>query len=328
MRRLWIGPFVLLASVSSIVACGSAPSASNFNEDPGQSDTSGGTDGGSDTSTSGDTSLPPTDGTPGKDTGGPPTDGLPPGDTAKPPTDTSTGPVTLDDVCDRLADAICGTTTKTCCASRSVAFNETGCRTNVHALCDTLVDEARAGDRTFDASKFDPCAAAWKTLTTTCSVPILTYAKTYGVCYELLDGTTNPGDACGSANDCKTAPGSLPSCGSSGTCSQFFIVGKDQPCNYDGAVKHLCDYGFYCPFTGAGSRCLPAKGLGSGGCSPGGSDPSCGWGNRCDSTSHCAPGLPMGSSCSGDLQCASWSCSGGRCTDPNAEMADANTCGG
>jgi hypothetical protein len=152
--------------------------------------------------------------------------------------------------------------------------------------------------------------------------------KTYGVCYELLNGTIAAGSGfCSDANECKAGPTALPSCSGTGTCSDFIIVGKDQPCNYEGAVKHFCDYGLYCPFTGGATKCLAAKSLGSGGCS-GGSDPSCGWGNRCDGTNHCAPGLPMGSSCSGDLQCASWGCTSGKCTDPNVQMAVPTTCGG
>ena len=327
MRSLCIRSLIAALTAIPLVACGSAPDASNF-DDPGTTDSSTTTDGGGTDTASGSDTTSGGDTAPGKDTG------LPPGDTTPPPTDTtpppidSGAPLSLDNVCDRLADAICAPTTKTCCTSRGVAYSETGCRDNVKSYCGTLVDEVKAGDRTFDPTKFDGCAAAWKTLTTTCSVPVLTYTKVYAVCDQLLNGSMAPGDfTCSAASDCKSNDGALASCNDSSSCDNFHVGGKDAPCNYDGPVYHLCDYGFYCSFSTPGSKCQPAKGIGSGGCF-GGSDPSCGWGNRCDSSNHCAPGLPMGSSCSGDLQCASWSCNSGRCTDPNVEMAIATTCGG
>ena len=327
MRSLCIRSLVLASMAFPLVACGSAPNADAFS-DPGATDTSPATDGAvSDTSTGGDT-TPGADSGPAKDTGLPSSDTTPPPtDTTPPPVD-SGAPLSLDNVCDRLASAICTSTTKTCCTSRSVAYSETGCRDNVLSYCGTLVDEVKSGDRTFDPTKFDGCAAAWKTLTTTCSVPVLTYTKVYAVCDQLLNGSMSPGDvACSLASDCKSEGGALSGCSDTSSCQNFLVGGKDQPCNYDGPSYHLCDYGFYCSFSTPGSKCQSAKSIGSGGCF-GSNDPSCGWGNRCDGSNHCAPGLPMGSSCSADLQCASWSCNTGRCTDPNVEMAIATTCGG
>ena len=323
MRSLCTRWVTVVSMSLPLIACGASPDTGAFgSDDPDGSTTTDG--GGTDTTSSGDT-------TPGVDTGSPPVDtGLPPSDTRPPPTDTTPPPptLTLDNVCEKLAGAICSTTTKNCCTSKGVKFDEGGCRTGVLAYCGALVDEVKAGDRTFDASKFDGCAAAWRTLTTTCSVPVLDYVKTYGVCEELLNGSIKPGSGtCTLESDCNVAPAALASCSSTtATCINLVIVGKDAPCNYDGSTRRLCDYGLYCPFTGVPSTCKAARPSGSS-CS-GGSDPSCGWGNRCDGSNHCAPGLPMGSSCGGDLQCASWGCSGSRCTDPNVQMAIPSTCSG
>jgi hypothetical protein len=329
MRSLCIRHVAPMVAMFALLGCGSAPESGAFDEDPG--DGSVGGDGtASDTTAGGDTGGGSDTGVPGTDTGLPPGDTtVPPSDTTPPPVDTGPGPVTLDNVCERMVEAICSPSTKTCCTSRSVPYSDTGCRANTKKYCDVLVAEAKAGSRKFDATKVDGCTAAWKTLTTMCSVPTLSYVKIYAICDQVFNGPTAPGDGpCTIASDCSAAVGALASCNSGDTCENFVIVSKDQPCNYDGDTKRLCDYGLYCSFSTGSGKCATAKGLGSGGCF-GSSDQSCGWGNRCDTTNHCAPGAAVGTFCSSDLQCASWSCNAtGRCSDPNVQMAIPSTCGG
>ena len=318
MRSLVIATALLSVS---ICACGSAPDSNLFDNGGG-----GGHDAGvgdrdatvGDSAAPDETAAPPFDSGKDKDT-----------DTVPPPPDVSTG-VTLDDVCDKLADARCTAPTEACCTSKGIDYNDAGCRSGVKTSCGVLTAEAKAGRRTFDPSKFDGCAAAWKSLSASCSVPVLPYLKTSAACDALLPGLVSPGSACSADTDCSVEPGAAAICPtkSTGTCENLLVVGKGAPCNYDGSVRRFCDEGLYCPFfTGGATTCKAAKPIG-GMCS-GFGDPSCGFGNRCDSFFRCAPGLPKGSACVGPFECASWICAtSAQCTDPEVTIASAATCNG
>jgi hypothetical protein len=162
-------------------------------------------------------------------------------------------------------------------------------------------------------------------------VPLLEYLRSYVPCQLLLNPTAPTGSSCTQDSDCHASAGTYANCGStSGSCETIAFVGKGASCTYAAPDKRICNDGLFCPFSGGGpTTCDNARPMGSS-CGSGGfgtNDPSCGFGNRCNG-GKCAPGLPMDSGCSGDLQCASWSCQGGRCTDPNVEMASPQTCGG
>lgn len=320
MKPLCIG--LAVAGCAALIACGSAPDSSSFDNPVGSTDSGVGTGdtshGGSDTGSHDDSSSTidghNTDTTP------------PPVDTSPPP---PPPPTTLDNVCEKLAAVVCSSKTSACCAAHSVPYDDGGCHSGIAADCNAEVDAVKAGTVTFDASSFDACAAAWSELEGKCSVPILEYIKTYPPCMQLFNGMSAPGSSCTSFADCHADPGGFVECKSSAgnVCVQYFIVGKDATCNYDGDVIHFCDAGLYC--SSSSNTCRPAKGTGAG-C--GGTwDPSCGFGNTCDYTNHCAPGAPMGTSCTSGLECASWSCASYptyACTDPNVEVATKATCTG
>ena len=105
-------------------------------------------------------------------------------------------------------------------------------------------------------------------------------------------------------------------------------MGKDASCNYSGTTVHYCDYGLYCATTGGPGVCRVAKKIGD---SCGGAwDSSCGFGNTCRDLK-CQVGAAKGMSCGGgaaDLQCASWNCDGGMCTDPYVQLAIPLLCSG
>lgn len=326
MKPLWIRSGVLGFAVSfasfAPAACGSAPDSSAF-DDPGATrdggtggDTSkGDTNGGTDTSSGDDTRK-------GKDT-------TPADDTTPPPPD-APEPITLDNVCAKLADVICSSSTAACCTTRGISYDDGGCRSGVAAACAAEVEAAKSGKMTFDPTAFDACAAAWSGFEAKCSVPILSYVKGYPPCMQLFNGIGARGDSCTSASDCKASPGAFAECRSTSggmVCVEFFIVGKDATCNLDGTSIHFCDQGLYCsPSTGV---CRTQKPTGAA-CS-GSYDTSCGFGNTCDWGNHCAPGAPMGASCSRGLECASWQCGSFpsyTCTDPNVEIATNGTCKG
>ena len=312
MKSLCIGLACLL-----VAGCGSAPDASAFNGGGNGQDSGVG---------GGDTSNGDTHGGGGTDTSGGSDTRPPPEDTTPPPTDTAPPPVTLDDVCDRLAEVVCTSATSSCCASKGVTYDDGGCHAGVKAACGAEVDAVKAGTMTFDPKAFGACASVWGAMESKCSVPILDFVRSYTACELLFNGMGAPGDGCSAATDCKTDGLGYAECSSSsGTCTEFVIVGKDASCNYDGSTIHFCDYGLYCsPST---NTCREAKGAGTG-CTGGPSDPSCGFGNTC-SSGHCAPGAGDGASCFQDLECASWNCSSSfTCTDPNFEVATSSTCNG
>jgi hypothetical protein len=272
-------------------------------------------------------SSTPVDAAPGKDSS-PPRDSKPPSDTTSPPVD-SGGP--LDTVCARYADAICTPTTAKCCTPHGVEYAEAGCRRDVASWCSALVEQVRGGERAFDATKVDACLTAWRTLTSRCSLPTLEYVSTYAPCGLVFNGSTPLGGECTADDECHAEPGGWANCTDTpGTCENVFVVGKDAPCSYTGTTRPYCSAGLYCPYTGSPSTCRVAKALGTA-CS-GTSDVACGFGRSCSSAGSggykCTEGLPAGASCSSNLQCASWGCDGGHCTDPNVHLANSALCNG
>lgn len=310
MRPLLFLPLLL-------VACGGPNNAAIF-DDPGESDASSTGDG----STTTDTGT-----SPGTDSGGGGNKdtGTTPGDTAPPPET-----ITLDNVCAKLADAYCTSTLESCCGTRSLAWDEAGCRDAITTECGYRVDDTKAGNATFDPSAFAGCKAAWSSLTTKCSVPALEFIKVDAICGHLFMGDVPPGDSCAEDWECKVGPGAFGNCNSSGRCESIRVVGKDQPCAYSGSTRALCDYGLACSFSsGGGGTCKDAKPVGST-CN---SSYECGFGFYCQrsggsSTGKCAAGLPAGATCYSNESCASASCSGGRCSDPNYTPASSFVCDG
>ena len=327
MHCLWNRGTVIAGAMASFglsLGCGSADRGL-FN-DPGSgalpivdSSTAGGDTSGDDTSL-----TPPSDSsiTPPIDTGV-----TPPTDTAvPPPVDTGTT-APLDGICAKIASATCTSGLEVCCTKHGLPYDHGNCTSNVTTVCDAAVAEVKAGTRTYDASKADECLSALRSLYSTCSVPLLTFIKAYPPCNQLLNGSTPLGGSCTNDAECHAAPGALANCGAGGRCENLSVVGKGAPCAFGGSTPALCDTGLYCstPGSGAPGTCKTAKGIGS---TCGGSfDTACGFGNSCNGRI-CAPGLPQGSSCSSNLECASWSCPSGSCGDPNVEMASTDVCGG
>lgn len=246
-------------------------------------------------------------------------------------------PTTLDNVCARWADAICAAPTKDCCTRRSIGYDATGCRNAVTGMCGTLVNQVKAAQRTFNASQFDACAQAWRSLETTCSVPFVDYVKGYAPCAQMFPGTIGAGKPCADDNECIAPAGGVAFCDKTArTCATALIVPKDAPCSYDQAALRLCDTGYYCPAQ-TGGKCKAVTPAG-GSCNNV-NDVSCGLGFQCAPTStgasQCKPGLPASAQCTNGLQCASWTCNGltpfggtGTCSDPYAQMASPGVCQG
>lgn len=319
-----ISPF-LLSFASIAVACGGANVDSSVFDEP--------SDGGTGTQT--DTSMSSGDSSASDSGGAADSNMVTEGgsDTSKPDTAPPPPAVTLDNVCDTFPAAVCSTSLGGCCSSKGVTWDQAACTDAEKTRCDDLVTAIKGGDGTFDAGSYSACLAAWSSLSSKCSIPILDYVKTYAPCQQLFNGSVDPGGDCTQDTDCKAASGTYVHC-SGGKCAQFRIAEKDQPCTTGGTYDiSLCDYGLACTSTGGGSTCKTAKPLDAM-CN---ASSECGWGNYCAKSSFgmsgtCKAGQPQGAYCSGtggNAVCASENCgSDGRCTDPNAELATAALCSG
>lgn len=314
-----------------VAGCGSTIDIAEFdptNVDGGTGDDGGGsgTDSGGTTTDSGGTT---TDGSIGTDGGGEDAEPPPPDaavDTAPPPP-----PLSLENVCERLADAVCTSSYAACCGTKGFEYKEVGCRAAITAGCGVEVAEVKAGKGTFNADAFDKCAAAWATLASTCTVPLFDYLETYSACNQLFPGTVAPGATCSEDSDCKVPEGYFANCRDDGRCEAVGIAQKDKSCNqsWSTATKTYCDYGLYCSSSTGTGTCRQGKATGES-CTQ---SYECGFGNWCErapgsSSGKCAKGLAFNASCSFDSQCASGDCRSGKCTDPNVTPAAPSLCSG
>jgi hypothetical protein len=189
------------------------------------------------------------------------------------------------------------------------------------------VKNIRNGFGSFHPDEFDACAAAWSALAQKCSMSVVEFAKTYRPCQQLLVGGAKPGERCTQDSDCAAAEGAYASC-EGNTCINTFIVGEGTSCAYGGVTRNVCDDGLYCPLSppnGPTPTCRKATASGQS-CS-GPIDPSCGFGHACTDYV-CGDGLPGGSACSYDQQCASWSCKSNKCADYAVTLGQPLFCGG
>ncbi len=322
MRRpLRFARLALLASPLVLVACGGRVNP-DLSADPDAR-----ADAGSDTSTPfEDSSVRP-------DLGPPPTDGIvpPPLDGAPPPFDI--GPTDAiapppPSICNDLADAICTKYTAACCSAHGTTYVDSKCRDAEISYCKYELDWVATGRLTYDGSQLASCEGAWTKAFATCGVFFVDWLKLYEPCTRVFNGVLKPGDACSYDIECMSPPKGEGYCDpTSKKCKQYDVVGKGAGCNFTGRVIHYCDAGLFCDTTSTTPTCLPEKPLGS--ACDGTDDLSCGYLHACVGGT-CQKGLPAGAACdaSAAIQCASWTCTGGKCTDPNVSLADASVCGG
>jgi hypothetical protein len=272
-----------------------------------------------------DTSAPGTDGAmPGTDSGTTNTD------SATAPVDTGPmpPPVTAENVCQKLADAVCTSSLATCCGKRGIEYKESGCKAAIMADCGDKQDAVKAGDTTLNLAAFDACVGAWSTLTTKCTTSILEFVKTYPPCNQLFNGTTPFGSSCAEDWECKVNPGAFGSCSSDNRCDSVTVVGSGAPCGVIMGNRAFCDVGLFCNYTSSTSGTCKETKVGN----PCTDNYQCGYGNYCSrpfgSSGTCAAGLAAGAMCGFNSQCASGTCASNRCTDPNVSLASREICTG
>lgn len=312
---------VPLISLSlALVACGG-----RINPDFG-SDSDASVDGAA------DTSVPVDDGSIRPDLGPPPTDGIvPPPLDAMPPIDGGPADAVAPPpptVCSDLADAICTKDTAACCSTHGSTYVDSKCRDAEISYCNYELDWVASGRLTYDGSQLLACESAWRKAFALCGVFFIDWLKLYEPCTRVFNGTLAPGDTCTYDIECNSPPKGEGYCDpSTKKCKQYDVVGKGAGCNFTGKVIHYCDSGLYCDTTSTTPTCLPEKALGA--ACDGVDDLSCGYTHACVSGT-CQKGLPVGAACdsASAIQCASWQCTSGKCTDPNVRLADPSVCGG
>jgi len=313
--KLTTGCIATLSIALLVGACGGANVDESAFADPGDGGTSGS-----------DATPPDKDGgQPGTDGGNPKKDGdTPVVDTAPP----GPGPVTAENVCQRLADAICTPSLSSCCSKRGYEYKEAGCRAAIAASCAESQNAVKDGRTTLNVDAFGACSSAWSSLATKCGVSVLDFIKSYAPCNQLFNGTTAPGGTCSEDYHCKVSSGAFANCTDGSRCESLVVVSGGAPCGLVGGNRAYCDVGFYCAYTSSSSGTCREVKLGN----PCSENWQCGYGNYCQrsftGSGNCAAALGAGASCSFGGQCISGACSGGRCTDPNISIASAGVCSG
>lgn len=226
-----------------------------------------------------------------------------------------------ESVCDELATAICSKATSACCTSHAASYDETACRDAELTYCSTERDWVLLGRLTYDASQLAACKAAWTKAVSSCSLGWIEWAKVYAPCAQLFNGVKASGDTCKYDIECHSPPLGRAYCDTSlKKCRTYDFVGVGKGCNFTGKDIHYCDEGLYCDTTSTTPTCTKEHALGA--ACDGASDISCGYGKVCKDLK-CAVGLPPGSPCDeAVLECASWTCTGGKCAPNDVVLAD------
>jgi hypothetical protein len=243
-------------------------------------------------------------------------------------TPTDAGPVTLDNICARLADALCTSAMSACCTTLGGTGAVATCRGAVQTRCGAEVQAVKDNKTKFNADSFAACVGAFSTFATTCQIPNLDFIETYAPCSQLFNGQTQVGSGCIASWECKAAAGTTALC-SNNICTNVKIVQVDQACDYGGADRSYCDYGLYCEFDTGTTKgtCKTAKSLGAS-CNQG--DGDCGAGFYCSNANKCTAGRNAGDQCAINAVCASGNCEATKCTSPTQTPASIvpGICGG
>jgi hypothetical protein len=234
---------------------------------------------------------------------------------------------TIETVCARLQDAVCGASLRTCCATRALEWKEAECRKRVDESCRRELEDVRNGRGSYEPSAFAACAAAYEELARQCTTTRREYARLEAACFQLFPGTAMPGTRCDRDTDCRVEPGTVGRC-ENRVCFQVGFAGKGERCDTAGSVRISCDPDSYCRTDATGATCVAAKAIGEN-CQ---TSAECGAGNYCPVSSpsggRCAVAGAVGTSCRFETECASGDCADRRCTDPVRSIATRALCNG
>lgn len=225
------------------------------------------------------------------------------------------GSYTLDDVCDEVAPRLCGLR-KPCCTAAGIGFDEAGCEADFKSKCALDVAAAKSGDETFDPSGLDACFAKLPDIFAKCTLTltdVLTVPISLRAC-NAFAGKKGEGASCDRNSECAQSAdqNTFVSCSDqTKTCTKLTIAKQGDGC--DPSKGTPCDVGLYCdaaPLTTAGT-CKTATPTGQA-CQMGSAE--CGIGSYCDPASKtCAAGKGAGDACILGPECASNTCTSGKC---------------
>jgi hypothetical protein len=238
--------------------------------------------------------------------------------------DTGVDAGTLYTTCAKIAVSTCNPSFEMCCKASGFTWDYIGCEDISRNWCDDAVDGVFAGRTSYNAAYADACAAGWKAMTSACTPHLFDWVKNQAACSQLFNGVVPPGGSCTRSTECRAGAGETAYCDETAKrCRAYSVSALGGSCNYFGATIKWCDKGLTCD-TAVG-KCVTATPVG-GSCF-GADDTACGIGYSCK-FGKCAVGSPAGASCVRDLECASWECSFGKCTNINVPLASKALCGG
>ena len=241
---------------------------------------------------------------------------------ASDPTSTPTSALTPDatavraqvfTACTEFAARLCAGVSD-CCQRGYGAYDAEGCRQTMQdQVCRPGADAVAAGFADYDEYAVEPCLAAHADANAIC-IPnwqeTIALRKSLWSTCKVLRGKTEPGKGCTTDVTCAEPDGEKTVACIAGACRVLEVIPLGEPCPFQSGAVSTCDAGAYCTTTqdvpGVCSEPI-ATGFA---CSGVLGDPSCGFGNYCDSETHtCQKTTNLGGpSCKQGLECVSFEC--------------------
>jgi hypothetical protein len=202
-----------------------------------------------------------------------------------------------------------------CCNQAYGGYDADGCVAYLRGeVCLPAADAVQNGFATYDDSAVEPCLAAHAAADQVC-VPrtwddILQIRKEIWSACKTIRGTSDTGQGCTTSVTCAEPDGERTSNCIAGTCRVLEVLPEGAACPFQSGAVSTCDTGFYCSTTeDTPGVCAPVIALGAA-CSGILGDPSCGFGNYCDSVEKvCKPTVNLGGpSCAQGFECVSFDC--------------------
>ena len=215
--------------------------------------------------------------------------------------------------CTAFAARLCADASA-CCTRGYGSYDAEGCLQAMQdEVCRPGADAVAAGFAEYDASAVEPCLAAHAEANAIC-IPswdeTLAIRKSLWSTCKVLRGKTEAGKGCTTDVTCAEPDGESTVACIAGVCRVLGIIAHGEPCPFQSGAVSTCDSGAYCTTTqdmpGVCSDPIPTGFA----CSGVLGDPSCGFGNYCDSdTLTCEKTINLGGpSCKQGLECVSFEC--------------------
>ena len=201
-----------------------------------------------------------------------------------------------------------------CCNRAYGAFDALGCAETLRVeVCRPGADAVAAGFAVYDESSVEPCLAAHASANAVCTPnwdQNLSIRKSLWSSCKVLRGTTEAGKGCTTDVTCAEPDGEKTAVCLGGACRVLEVLAEGQACPFQSGAVSTCDAGLFCTTTlDAPGVCAPAIATGTA-CNGELADPSCGFGNYCDSAEKtCKKTVNLGGpSCKQGLECVSFDC--------------------